>query len=312
MSQPATMRALVKEGGAVRLLRVPVPPLDGPGDVRLRVAFAGVCRTDLFVADGRLPSRDPVVLGHELSGVVDAAGPSSGFAAGERVTVAPLLPCGRCAACQAGKACRSPEMLGVARHGAFADQLVVPGSAVHRVPAGLSLRTAATSEPVAAALAVLHAGIAPGERGLVHGSGRIAQLVHRILVAHGFERVDLGPAEGAPPVDAYDFAVETGGGTAALRALVDAVRPGGRIVIRSRMAEHVGLDLLQIVPKEITLRAVHYGSFPDAIALLASGKLGAGELLGSARPLEAFAEVLAEARRSERAKLLFGIAPELD
>ena len=108
--------------------------------MRVRVAFAGVCRTDLFVADGRLPSRDPVVLGHELSGVVDEAGPASGFAAGERVTVDPLLPCGRCAACQdAGAratraACRAPEMLGVARHGAFADRLVVPASALHRVP----------------------------------------------------------------------------------------------------------------------------------------------------------------------------------
>jgi L-iditol 2-dehydrogenase len=183
---------------------------------------------------------------------------------------------------------------------------------VHRVPDGLPLRVAAYTEPVAAALAVLHAGIAPEERGLVHGGGRIARLVHQVLCAHGFERVDLGLPEGGPaPADAYDFAVETGGGTAALRALVDAVRPGGRIVLRSRLAEPVGLDLLQVVPKELTLRAVHYGSFAAAVALLASGRLELGDVLGPARPLERHAEVLDEARRSERAKLFFAVAPKV-
>src|SRR4051812_30049243 len=105
------MRALMKEGGAVRLARGPEPALVAPDDVRLRVAFAGVCRTDLFVADGLLPSRDPVILGHELSGVVDAAGPAAGFSPGERVTVAPLLLCGRCERCRTGASCRAPEML---------------------------------------------------------------------------------------------------------------------------------------------------------------------------------------------------------
>jgi L-iditol 2-dehydrogenase len=305
------VKALVKEGGAVRLASVPDPAIAGPDDVRIRVAFAGVCRTDVFVADGRLPSRDPVVLGHELSGVVDAAGPASGLSPGDRVTAAPLIPCGRCQACRDASVCGSPEMLGVARHGAFAELVCVPAAVVHRVPDGLPLRTAAYTEPVAAALSVLHAGIAAGQRGLVQGGGRIAWLVHRVLRAHGFERVDLGVPDDAPPASAYDFAVETGGGTAAMRALVDAVRPGGLIVLRSRLAEPVGLDLLQIVPKELTFRAVHYGPFPAAVALLASGRLDLCDVLAPARPLEDHEEVLAEARRSERAKLFFAPSPEL-
>jgi threonine dehydrogenase-like Zn-dependent dehydrogenase len=291
------MRALIKEGATVRLTRVPAPVPSAPDEVRIRVAFAGVCRTDLLVAEGRLPSRDPVVLGHEISGVVDAANLEAAFAPGDRVTVAPLLSCG--------------QMLGVDRDGGFADFVCVPTAAVHRVPDALSLRAAAYVEPVASATAVLHAGISAGERGLVHGRGRIAHLVHRVLVTHGFERVDLS-AEEALPKDAYDFAIETGGGTAAIRALVDAVRPGGRIVLKSRLPEPVGLDLLRVVPKELTLRAVHYGSFPGAVALLASGRLRIDDLLGPARPLEAFAEVLAEARRSEHTKLFFGVSTEID
>ena len=313
MLDPApTMMAIVKEGPTVRLARVPAPMLSAPDDVVLRVAFAGICRTDLLVADGRLPSRDPVILGHELSGVVHEAGPRAGFTVGERVTVAPLLPCGRCERCRDGHSCSAPEMLGVARHGAFAELLCVPASAVHRVPPSLPLRAAAYTEPVAAALAVLHAGIATAERGVVHGSGRIARLVHQVLVAHGFERVELRDPAGSPlPRDAFDFAVETGGGTAALAALVDAVRPGGRIVLKSRLPEPLGLDLLRIVPRELTLRAVHYGSFPAAIELLASGRLALDEILGPARPLDDFERVLAEARRSESAKLFFAVTPGL-
>jgi threonine dehydrogenase-like Zn-dependent dehydrogenase len=101
------------------------------------------------------------------------------------------------------------------------------------------------------------------------------------------------------------------GRTAAMRALVDAVRPGCMIVLRSRLAEPVGIDLLQVVPKELTFRAVHYGSFSYALELLASGRLDLGDVLGPARPLESHAEVLAEARRSEHAKLFFAPAPEL-
>src|SRR5262245_37220634 len=116
----ATMRALIKEGGSVRLAQVPEPTLASDDDVLVRVAFAGVCRTDLLVASGRLPSRDPIVLGHELSGVIAAAGNAAGgLREGDRVTVAPLCPCRRCARCCEGKSCGAPEMLGVTRHGAF-------------------------------------------------------------------------------------------------------------------------------------------------------------------------------------------------
>src|SRR4051794_13045275 len=95
-----TMRALVKEGGSVRLARVPEPTLAADDDVIVRVAFAGICRTDLLVASGRLPSRDPIVLGHELSGVVVARGPAARhLREGDRVTVAPLLACRRCVRC---------------------------------------------------------------------------------------------------------------------------------------------------------------------------------------------------------------------
>jgi threonine dehydrogenase-like Zn-dependent dehydrogenase len=309
-AEPA-MLALLKEGGSLRLTRVPAPSPTAPDDVLLRVVYAGVCRTDLLVADGRIPSRDPLVLGHELSGIVEAVGSGAAdLAKGDRVTVAPLLACRRCARCERGLSCGAPEMLGVARHGAFAERLVVPRAAVHRVPDSLPLRAAAYVEPVAAALAVLRAGLSPDERGLVYGKGRVARLVHEVLAARGFTRVEIA-APGAPlSADEFDFAIETCASTAALRALAAAVRPGGRIVLKSRLPDPVAIDLLQLVPREITLTAVHYGSFAEAIELLASGRIGTDALFGAARPLADFASVLAEARAGEEHKLFFSITPD--
>ena len=68
---------LVGHGGTDQLVyRTDLPtPVPGPGEVLIRVVAAGVCRTDLYAARGRLPVRDQVILGHEFSGVVDAVGP---------------------------------------------------------------------------------------------------------------------------------------------------------------------------------------------------------------------------------------------
>ena len=74
----AQMKALRKEGASVLLASVPRPTVEAPDDVIIQVAAAGVCRTDIYVAEGRLPCRDPLILGHELSGLVTQAGSAAG------------------------------------------------------------------------------------------------------------------------------------------------------------------------------------------------------------------------------------------
>ena len=195
------MKALLREASGVRLARVPTPRC-GPGEVRVRLAFAGVCRTDLYAADGRIPVRAPVILGHELSGVVDAGE----LPAGTPVTAIPFVPCAACAWADPPR-CTEPERLGVHRDGAFAEHVVLPLGAVLAVPRTMPLLWAAYVEPVAAALAVLKTPIRPSERGWVAGDNRIAELTRRVLHAHGFERVSGARPDGDP----VDFVVETEG-----------------------------------------------------------------------------------------------------
>ncbi|MEL6180979.1 MAG: alcohol dehydrogenase catalytic domain-containing protein, partial [Myxococcota bacterium] len=172
------MRALVKRDGVVQhVTDAPFPPLKRPDDVRIRVVIAALCRTDLYAARGLLPTPDPVVLGHEFSGIIDAIGPAvTGLSPGDRVAVHPALPCGQCHPCHSGQRCPHVRFLGVHRDGAFAEAIVVPRAAVHRLPEPLSFVQGAYAEPVAASLAVLGKGPHPDERWIIYGTGRIAHL----------------------------------------------------------------------------------------------------------------------------------------
>jgi threonine dehydrogenase-like Zn-dependent dehydrogenase len=272
------MKAIVKQGADVRL-RAVSRPAAGLTEVVVRVRAAGLCRTDLFVARGLLPSADPVILGHEFSGAVD----------GTRVAVMPVLPSG--------------AMLGVDRDGAFAEFVAVPESAVHALPAAVPDLAGAYAEPVAASLAVLKTGIRPDERGLVYGSNRIARLTGRVLRARGFALVTAGP--GPLPENGFDFIVETCPTPEAFDEMIRAVRPGGRIVLKSRPHARVPIDLAAAVRKEISFHAAAYAPFDEALDLLASGRLDLSDLLGPIRPLEDFERVFAEAGSGESVKTFF-------
>jgi L-iditol 2-dehydrogenase len=305
----ATMRAVVKHGANVSLARVPVPQLQNPDDVRLGVTVAGLCRTDLLVAAGKLPSADPLVLGHEFAGVVEVVGPDvRGLRAGDRVAVRPLVPCGDCGVCHSDDPINCPRrsMLGVDRDGAFAEFVVVPAACAVPVPSHAPDLAAAYAEPVAAALAVFNAGIAPHQHGLVHGGNRFARLVELLLRAHGFRSiVTHDPAAACEPLpdDAFDFVIETGLDGWVMADLIRVAKPGGTIVIKSRVPKDVPVDFLPAVLKQLTFRAVNYGPFRRAVGLLAEGQLDLSDLLGTVRPLEEWATAFEKARGREGKKL---------
>ncbi|HTE19952.1 MAG TPA: alcohol dehydrogenase catalytic domain-containing protein, partial [Armatimonadota bacterium] len=285
------------------------PCLGEAGDVVVRIVVAGICRTDVYAAEGRIPVREPVVLGHEFAGVVEAVAP--GVAAvrlGDRVTAMPWVPCGECRECRSaggpGTRCLRSRMLGVDRDGAFAEHVVVPAETLYRLPDSVSFTSGAYVEPVAASLAVLNAGLRAGTRGLVYGRNRIALLTLRVLAAHGVTNVALVDAPEAAdlPDGEYDWAVETVATAESLRALVRGVRPGGKVVLKSRPCRPVELDVRAAVLKELTLHAVNYGSFHDAIALLAERRIDVTDLLGPVYPLEQWEQAFAESASSEKTK----------
>ncbi|HWN66455.1 MAG TPA: alcohol dehydrogenase catalytic domain-containing protein [Haliangium sp.] len=324
----ASMKALVLRGRTAALEEIAAPRCKQPDDVVVGVAVAGVCRTDCYLATGQMaattPAATPLVLGHELAGVVREAGPASGFEPGERVACMPLLGCGQCAPCRAGRAhvCPHGQMLGLDRDGGFAERVRVPASALGRVPAGLSLRHAAFAEPVAAALAVpealtdawtdasteASADAARANQGLILGQGRIATLTARVLAARGFGQVQIRPVPervDASDADAFDFVVETSATERSFAAALALLKPRGTLVLKSRPPWLVALDVVGCVRKELRLVGAYYGSLAAALDLMHTRAIEVDDLLGPGHALADHQAVFAAELAGDEARKQF-------
>jgi L-iditol 2-dehydrogenase len=153
-----TMHALVlHQVGDVRLEPLPCPE-PGPGQVRIRVGYCGVCGSDIPRLFEKGTYRFPLVCGHEFAGTVDLCGPDvEGFEKGQAVAVFPLIWCDHCSACERGHyaQCLRYSYLGSRENGAFAEYVVAPARNLLPVPEGVSLEEAAMTEPAAVALHAL-------------------------------------------------------------------------------------------------------------------------------------------------------------
>jgi propanol-preferring alcohol dehydrogenase len=200
------------------------PRSPSPGEVRVKVAACGVCRTDLHLAEGDLsPRRHGVVPGHEIVGVVDALGAgTSRFALGDRIGIAWLRgTCGRCRWCRRGleNLCPEAAFTGWDADGGYAEFAVVPEAFAYRLPDGLDDIAAAPllCAGIVGYRALRRAELPPGGRLGIYGFGASAHLVAQVAIAQGATvhvltraaearrlALDLGaasagPADAAPP-----------------------------------------------------------------------------------------------------------------
>jgi (R,R)-butanediol dehydrogenase/meso-butanediol dehydrogenase/diacetyl reductase len=182
------MRAVVWSGREdVAVSDVPEVTV-GEGQVRLKVAYNGICGTDLheyyagpiFIPTEPHPltgGKLPVVLGHEFSGTVVEVGEDvSTLVVGDRVTVEPIYSCGECLACRAGRynVCAKVGFHGLSTDGGMAESTVINASMAHKLPDSVSLELGALVEPMAVAYHAAKMGQAdPGGTALVFGAGPI-------------------------------------------------------------------------------------------------------------------------------------------
>ena len=312
------MRALVFDGAAARVLDRPEPTPAADRAI-VRVALAGVCRTDLELCRGYLDFRG--VLGHEFVGTV-ADGPDAWR--GARVVGEINFACGRCALCARGlgRHCPARTVMGIAgADGAMAELVSVPVANLHRVPDGVADERAVFTEPLAAAFEVLEqVAIEPGVRAIVLGDGKLGLLVAQVLDAAGARVTALGhhPAKGAilarrgiEAVRAEDFTgapapvvVEATGTVAGFRRAVELVEPRGTLVLKSTTHAREPLDLAPLVVHEVTIVGSRCGPFAPALAALAAGRIEVEALVGARFPLAHAAEALDRAAERDTLKVL--------
>lgn len=290
------------------------PGTPAADEVTIRVAYNGICGTDLHIVQGHMDARVamPAIIGHEMSGVVEhVGGDVEGLAVGQPVTVMPLRWCDECAACQAGHRhiCQRLDFVGIDSPGALQELWTVPASVVVRLPEGLSLQHAALVEPLAVAVHdVRRSRLAAGETAVVIGGGPIGQLIAVVAGAAGAdvilaepdaERRAFAAAQGATVVDptAADLAAVVEAKTAGAGADVvfevagtrgtalDATRHArtrGRVVFVAIHPEPVPVDLHRIFWRELEVlgaRVYEREDFERAIALLANGAVPADALI---------------------------------
>lgn len=261
-------------------------------ELSVRVEWAGLCGSDLHVMrTGVWIEEWPAVLGHEVVGSVEAAGPAATVAVGALVVADSRIPCRACAACASDPArCSHLRFLGEARPGGFASHLLLPSGLAHAVPHGLDASIAVLAEPLAVALHALAQLTRPPQRTLVIGHGPIGALLHIELrrsfpdaLVHVAEpaatRALLARALGAKVApDArdlerggYDLVIDAAGYPASLEHAIGACAAGATLLLVALSPHPVALRPIELAERR--LRLVGCNAFvdelPGALALLA-------------------------------------------
>ena len=341
------MLALRKFEPAPGIGLVEVPrPRAGAGEVIVAVEAAGICGTDLHIADWTggyeaMTSAMPVTLGHEFAGRVTGG---TGLAAGLRVVVRPSVVCGTCAACRTGTAerCTARTGIGIRRDGGFAAEIVVPAANCVAIPDGLDAEIAALAEPMTvAAEAVDRAALRPGARVLVLGPGPIglgvalfaqsAGACEIVLAgrddaarfaaarALGFDRhVDVGAlslaealvvaGEGRP----FDAVVEATGVARLVGEALAVLDQDGTLVVVGIHSRPAALDLVRLVRSGQTVRGSYrapLATWPRIVARLAAEPGRFRRLISHRLPLEAALDGFAAMRDRSGVKVM--LRPEV-
>src|SRR5438094_6135645 len=172
---------------ALEIRDTPEPELIGPQDVLLRINTVGICGSDIhYYTTGRIGSQAvnyPERVGHECAGTVAALGDAvARLKVGERVAIDPLLPCGECDQCRAGRThtCRRQNFLGCPGQspGALAEYLIMPAACCYPIPRSMSLEQAALVEPFSIGIYARQiSGIGRGAKFAVLGAGPVGLCV---------------------------------------------------------------------------------------------------------------------------------------
>jgi 2-desacetyl-2-hydroxyethyl bacteriochlorophyllide A dehydrogenase len=309
----------------VRDLPAPVP---GPGEALVAPRYVGLCGTDLELLEGTMPyfaqgaAWYPLQPGHEVAGVVVEA-PEGSPPPGTPVLLNPVVGCGSCAACRAGRVGHCPQLrtIGVrlGLPGGAAELMTIPAENLLELPPGLSLRDAVLAEPGVTALATIRsAGAQPGMRALVVGAGTLGAIAAQILRHEGVEvDVSIVEPERRPFVEslgvraveqvsphAYDVVVEFAGAASAVRAALDAVAPGGTVALAGVQPALVdGIDVNAIVLNGITMRGAQGdGGFAEMLGLLASDAVAVDPLIERLYDFEEAPEAYARLSDQTRAR----------
>ena len=319
-------RSLVLERkGELSLRDIPLQMDMGPTDVRIQVHTVGVCGSDVhYYTHGKIGPfvvNEPMVLGHEASGVVIEVGSQvQHLKSGDRVCMEPGIPDPASRAAKLGIYNVDPAVTFWATppvHGCLTPQVVHPAAYTYKLPDHVSFAEGAMVEPFAIGMqAALRARIQPGDVGVVLGAGPIGMMTAlaalaggcaKVLVADlaqpkldiigaypGIETINIRDRTAAEAISeategwGADVVFECSGAAPAILGVPQLARPGGTVVLVGMPVDPVPVDIVGLQAKELRIETVfRYANVYDrAIALIAAGKVNLKPLISLSLPFE--------------------------
>lgn len=313
-----------------------VAPPDPGGQALVRPEVAGLCGTDLKILHGTIPVSHPRILGHEIVGRVERAGPRGLVAEGARVLVNPTSWCGHCRLCLSDRVhlCPNGALLGRDTDGGFAELLAVDELQLHPIRDDLPAQDASLLQVLGTCVhAQTLADVFPGQTAVVVGLG-VAGLLHlQLLRARGLRTVvgvtrsawkrelaeDLGATATAHPDDAEevvaehtggagaDVVVEAVGKVATLAQAIELAAVGGRLLVFGIIgSDAAALPFYDLYFKELDVvnaRAARPRDYGAAVELGSSGALRLGPLWSASYPLEDATDAFAAVEGSDTLKV---------
>ncbi len=317
------MRALVynKELSYLTDCPVPRPKHD---EALIRVTHAGICNTDIEITKGYMGFKG--VLGHEFVGVVEKCGDKGIL--GKRVVGEINLGCGKCPYCsnQMQNHCSDRSVLGILnKDGAFAEYVTLPVRNLHKIPNSISDEEAVFIEPLAAAYEIIgQVGISSSDKVCVLGDGKLGLLVAQVIATAGCKLTAIGRhREKLSILDEigintglslefkerdFDIVIDCTGSPAGIRTALQIVKPRGRIVLKTTVANKILIDMNQFVINEINLIGSRCGPFRPAIKAIRSRQIDLYPLISYIYPIEEGLKAFQHASSKNALKVILRIS----
>lgn len=316
-----------------------------PDEVLIRVAACGVCGTDVHIYHGDKGSAQvhpPVILGHELAGVIEKAGSGvTQVAVGDHVTVDPNRYCGQCHYCRIGKKqlCSHLHAIGVNQDGGFAEYCYVPQAQCYKLAPEVPLALGAMTEPLACCLhGIDRAGPHIGDTVCVIGGGAIGLMMVQLAKLSGASTVilsepvalrrEIGLSVGADYVvdptheslkeylsnalrlEGADCVIECAGSTAATAQAFEAAKRGACLLLFSvpKVGSTYPLNLEDVYQKELTIMGsmINPDTHLRAVQLINSGRIQLAPLITHRFPVEQVKEAILMQMSNESIKVIVG------
>lgn len=314
-------------------------------EVLIRVVACGVCGTDVHIYHGDKGSavvNPPVILGHELAGVVEAVGSAvDKLAVGDHVSIDPNIYCGECHYCRKGKKqlCTNLFAIGVNRDGGFADYCYAPQAQCYKMNKEIPLAHGAMAEPLACCLhGIERVNIQAGDTVCVIGGGAIGLLMVQLAKLSGASRVilsepvalrqNIGLSLGADwvvdpiheslsdriqellGIDGVDVVIECVGNPVATAQAFEAAKRGTTILLFSVPKANTthSLSLEDVYQKELTIvgSIINPDTHQRAVDLINSGRIQLDPLITHRFPVEQVKEAILMQMSSESIKVIVG------